>query len=130
MTIDEVSRRYQIPADVLRTYERWGLGPADGQYGDADLESLSLLLTLQDIGFSPGETEAYMRLRASGADTGAQRLGMLETRRAAALEEIHAREKQLERLDYLRHTLRKSAGKSNSNGKDAQHGRFEQERHF
>ena len=116
MNIDEVSRRYQIPTDVLRTYERWGLGPADGQYGDADLDSLSLLLTLQDIGFSPGETEAYMRLRASGADTGAQRLGMLETRRAAALEEIHAREKQLERLDYLRHELRKRTEEAEKTG--------------
>lgn len=31
---------------------------------------------------------------------------MLETRRSAALDEIHLKEKQLQRLDYLRYQMR------------------------
>ena len=68
MTIQEASERYQIPMEVLRTYERWGLCPEAGQaagerrYDGRDLERLSLILTLRDIGFTGEETERYMRL--------------------------------------------------------------------
>ena len=53
MTIDEVSERYQIPAEILREYEGWGLCGADSvswQCGKQDLERLSLIMTLHDIG--------------------------------------------------------------------------------
>lgn len=44
------------------------------------------------------------------ADTAVQRLSMLEKKRSAALEEIHFKERQLQRLDYLRHEIRKTQG--------------------
>ena len=68
MTIYEASARYQIPLDILRDYERWGLCGAvkkvmgAWQYDDRDLELLSLIMTLHDIGFSTEEIETYMRL--------------------------------------------------------------------
>ena len=43
-----------------------------------------------------------------GKTTGAERLRMLEKKRAAALDEIHFKERQLQRLDYLRHEIRKT----------------------
>ena len=52
------------------------------------------------------EVERYMRLLLSGADTTRERLHMLERRRNAALDEIHLKEKQLQRLDYLRYQMR------------------------
>ena len=39
--------------------------------------------------------------------TEGDRLRMLEEKRDAALADIHARERQVERMDYLRHQLRK-----------------------
>lgn len=54
MTIDEVSERYQIPIEILREYEGWGLCGADSvswQCEKQDLERLSLIMTLHDIGF-------------------------------------------------------------------------------
>ena len=33
---------------------------------------------------------------------------MLEEKRTAALDEIHFKERQLQRLDYLRHEIRKT----------------------
>ena len=39
-------------------------------------------------------------------NTDGARLKMLECRREKTLEEIHSREKQLERLDYLRYEIR------------------------
>ncbi len=114
MTIDEVSRQYQIPSQILREYECWGLrGTAgkvigDWQYDDGDLERLSLILTLHDVGFTVGEVETYMRLSLASGDTDTVRLRMLDRRRDAALDEIHSCEKKLARLDYLRHQLQKN----------------------
>ena len=57
MTIYEASERYNIPLEILREYESWGLCGAvkkvmgAWQYDDTDLERLSLIMTLHDIGF-------------------------------------------------------------------------------
>mgnify|MGYP000003586118 FL=1 len=116
MTIQEASERYHIPMHILREYESWGLCGAvkkvmgDWQYDDADLERLSTIMTLHDIGFAVEEVETYMRLLLEGNHTAAQRLNMLEKKRSAALEEIHFKERQLQRLDYLRHEIRKTQG--------------------
>ena len=49
-----------------------------------------------------------MRLLLEGEPSGTQRLRMLEEKRSAALDEIHFKEHQLQRLDYLRHEIRKT----------------------
>ena len=114
MTIQEASERYQIPMHILREYESWGLCGAvkkvmgQWQYDDTDLERLSIIMTLHDIGFTTDEVEVYMRLLLEGEPSGARRLCMLEERRSAALDEIHFKEHQLQRLDYLRHEIKKT----------------------
>ena len=110
MTIDEVSERYQIPAEILREYEGWGLCGADSvswQCGKQDLERLSLIMTLHDIGFCKDEVEEYMRLVLEGESTRDRRLRILDDRRGAALDDIHRREQKLEQLDYLRFRMQK-----------------------
>lgn len=111
MTREEASKRYQIPIEILEEYERWGLCSTvrrvmgAWQYNDQDLERLSTIMALNDMGFTLQEVERYMRLLLSEADTRRERLRMLEKRRDAALDEIHLREKQLQRLDYLRYRM-------------------------
>ena len=112
MTKEEASKRYQIPMKILDAYESWGLcGEVKRvmgawQYDSRDLERLSMIMTLHDVGFSNGEVETYMRLLLSDTDTARERMRMLEKRRDQALDEIHLKEKQLQRLDYLRHRMR------------------------
>ena len=66
MTIDEASKLYNIPLEILHEYEKWGLCNAvkkvmgSWQYDDSDLENLSLIMTLHDIGFSIEEIEIYI----------------------------------------------------------------------
>lgn len=113
MTMRETSARYQIPVKILKMYESWGLrGGAQSamearQYDDTDLERLSLIMTLCDVGFTSREAETYMRLLVDREDSVSERLRMLDRRREEALEDIHFRERQLERLDFLRHELRR-----------------------
>lgn len=110
MTIDEVSERYQIPAEILREYEGWGLCGADSaswQCEKQDLERLSLIMVLHDVGFRKDEVEEYMRLVLEGETTRERRMRMLEEKRVEALDEIHRKEQKLERLDYLRFQMKK-----------------------
>lgn len=111
MTMDEVSRRYQIPRKVLKEYEQWGCCGAvkkalgAWQYDDHDLEYLSLIMTLHEIGFGRAEIEAYMTLVLQGDDTGDERLRILEQKREGLLDEIHVQETKLNHLDYLRYEI-------------------------
>ena len=114
MTIDEASERYNIPLEILHEYERWGLCGAvkkvmgSWQYDDTDLERLSLIMTLHEIGFEISEIETYMKLLLENESSKDQRLQMLELKRQNLLDEIHFREKQLTHLDYLRYSIRKN----------------------
>ena len=111
MNIIEASEHYRIPIEILREYESWGLCGevkkvmGNWQYDDRDLERLSLIMTLHDIGFENHEIERYMRLDIQGDVTRPERLHMLEQHRSQALDEIYFREKQLERMDYLRYAM-------------------------
>lgn len=114
MTIQEASDRYQIPMNILKEYESWGLCGAvkkvmgAWQYDDEDLERLSLIMTLHDIGFTTEEVETYMRLMLEQTDSERERLRMLNRKRDSALDKLHFRERQLQRLDYLRHEIQKT----------------------
>ena len=114
VTKQEASERYQIPMHILSDYESWGLcGTVKEvmgawQYDDTDLERLSFIMTLHDLGFTTPEIEIYMRLLLEQPNTERQRLKMLEEKRSAALDEIHFKERQLQRLDYLRYEIRKT----------------------
>ena len=114
MTIYEASGYYSIPMEILREYESWGLCGAvkkvmgAWQYDDTDLERLSLIMTLHDVGFESPEIEAYMKLLLEKSDAKAQCLNILERKRQSILADIHFREKQLSHLDYLRYSIRKN----------------------
>ena len=116
MTKDEASQRYRIPPHILDEYESWGLCGAlkkvmgAWQYDDEDLERLSTIMTLHDIGFTADEVETYIRLLLEQPDSDRQRLRMMEEKRKATLDEIHFRERQLQRLDYLRHEIQQEKG--------------------
>lgn len=114
MTINEASERYKIPIKILQEYESWGLCGevkkvmGSWQYDDSDMERLSTIMTLHDIGFTNDEIEKYMRLLVAGASTEAERMKMLETKRNGTLDEIHFKERQLDRLDYLRFEMKRA----------------------
>ena len=116
MTQREASEQYHIPLSILQEYESWGLcgagKPACGawQYDDEDLDRLSTVMTLHDIGFTAGEAERYMRLLLEKPERLQARLCMLEEKRKEILDEIHLRERKLQRLDYLRHEMQTAKG--------------------
>ena len=115
MTIHEASARSKIPLKILQEDERWGLckGPGKSagnwQYDQTDIERLSLILTLYESGFSKDEAECYMRLSLLGGRTAEERIAMLRKKRTGMLEEIHCKQKQLDRLDYLQFEISRAS---------------------
>ncbi|MBS6953657.1 MerR family transcriptional regulator [Enterocloster sp. OA13] len=114
MTINEASERYHIPVEVLKEYESWGLCDevkkvmGVWQYDDQDIQRLSMIMTLHDVGFDNSEVESYMRLLLEGDSTEKERLDMLNKKRGATLDELHFKQKQLDRVDYLRYKIQKA----------------------
>lgn len=82
---------------------------AKALYQEKDIERLSLIITLHDIGLTGQEVEQYMKLSEGGAATKQQRLAILNKRRVEVLDEIHVREAQLIRLDNLRRNVQAKA---------------------
>ena len=121
MTVQEASERYNIPIKILNEYESWGLCDAvrkvmgAWQYDEEDIQRLSMIMTLHDIGFEKEEVETYMKLLLAGESTQQERMRMLNEKRNGTLDEIHFKEKQLDRLDYLRFEIKK-ASENKSNG--------------
>ncbi len=113
MTINEASERYKIPIKILQEYESWGLCGevkkimGSWQYDDSDIERLSTIMTLHDIGFTNDEVEKYMHLLIKGKSSEKERMKMLNDKRNGTLDEIHFKERQLDRLDYLRFEIQK-----------------------
>ena len=76
------------------------------RYDNQDLEYLSMIRALHEMGFTSLEVETYMKLLLAGASTKWERMKMLNEKRSQALDEIHLKERQLERMDYLRNDIR------------------------
>lgn len=114
MTMKEASERYKIPMKILKEYEKWELcGVVKKvmgvwQYDDQDIERLSMIMTLHDMGFNNSEIETYMRLALEGDHTEPERITMLNRRRGKTLDEIHFKEKQIAHMDHLRYEMQKS----------------------
>lgn len=113
MTIDEASQKYNIPIKILKEYENWGLCQevkkvmGSWHYDDRDIERLSMIITLHDIGFTNEEIEKYMLLMMQGKISEKECIKMLNKKRNGILDEVHLKEKQISRLDYLRYEINK-----------------------
>ncbi len=113
MTINEASERYCIPIKILKEYESMELcGTVKRvmgawQYDDQDIERLSMIMMLHDIGFSNDDIDEYMKLLLSGQNN-EECMKMLNKRRKIALDKIHILERQIDNIDYLRNEMRTS----------------------
>ena len=120
MTIEEASERYCIPIKILKEYEAMNLCGTvkkvmgDWQYDEQDLQRLSMIMTLHEIGFSNEDVDEYMKLLLAGENED-DCLNMLNKKRESTLDKIHFYEKQINNLDYLRHEIRN--GMKHSEGK-------------
>lgn len=97
MTIEEASKKYNIPIHILKEYESWGLCQevkkvmGSWKYDETDLERLSLIMTLHNSDFTVEEIEKYMKLSLKKNEN--ECLKLLNKKRKGLLDEVHLKEK-------------------------------------
>ena len=112
MIIKEVSKRFNVSITALRYYEKVGLfedvNRVNGirEYEDKDIERLSLILTLKNIGLSNETILKYIELNEQGAHTKKQQIQVLKLERQKLLDSIHNQQKNIDSLDYLIYQLK------------------------
>ena len=112
MRIKEVSKRFNVSITALRYYEKVGLfedvNRVNGirEYEDKDIERLSLILTLKNIGLSNETILKYIELNEQGAHTKKQQIQVLKLERQKLLDSIHNQQKNIDSLDYLIYQLK------------------------
>ena len=108
MTEQELLKKYNIPAELIEKYQKFC---RCSSFQDADVENMSMIMTLYGIGFDDPEAEKYLRLSLSDGDTAQERMEMLTKKRENVLSAIHSRQKQLDGIDYLRYQISKESRK-------------------
>lgn len=81
------------------------------QYDETDFERLSLIMMLYGLDFTVEEIKKYMKLSLGKNERewlkllNKKRKGILDRKRKGILDEVHLKEKQLSRIDYLRYEM-------------------------
>ena len=107
LTIKEVSKKYGIPAETLRYYERIGIIPpvtrtAGGirDYGEEDLSWVENAKCMRAAGLPIEALIEYRKLYGEGDTTFQARLDLLREQRDLLLAQKKQLEETLHRLDY------------------------------
>lgn len=99
MTLSELSERYKIGLDKLQYFADNHLIEEKQAYSDKDEKMLGMLCTLYDVGLNADVMKQFLSFDNANNSTGQIRL--LNMSRADLLENIHAKQKSLDRIDYM-----------------------------
>jgi len=107
MLIAEVSKKYDIPADTLRYYERVGLIPSVHRtssgirdYDEHDCGWVDFIKCMRSAGLTIEVLIEYVSLFQQGDKTITARKNLLKEQRKQLKERMADMQKTLERLDY------------------------------
>jgi len=107
MKISEVSKKYDIPIDTLRYYEKAGLLPnvqknSGGirDYSDSDCKWVEFIKCMRGAGLPIEVLKKYIDLFYEGDATLSQRKQILVDERQKLLEKRDAIQNTIDRLDY------------------------------
>lgn len=107
MTIREVSRKYGIPAETLRYYERVGVIPPVTRtpggirdYTEEDLSWVEHAKCMRGAGLSVEALTEYLRLYREGDSTFQARLELLDGQRKQLMEQRKQLDETIAKLNY------------------------------
>ena len=98
MTLEELGQRFHIQYDQLKVYADLALLPGSrkNNYSDADAKQVSLIHDLENVGMDLKEIKLYIEEHG-----GNERIRTLHKKRCCILEELHAKQQILDKLDYI-----------------------------
>lgn len=106
MKISEVSKKYNIPADTLRYYEKLGLidnvfkESGVRNYSEGDCLRIEFIICMKHAGLSLEDIKKFIDLNKEGDKTIPERLEILKHQKKALTDEIKNKEKTLDYLNY------------------------------
>lgn len=109
MTICELSERYKIDIQKLQYFADNNLIATDEEYGGENEKRLGILCTLYDVGLNADTMKQFLLFDSTQNNTG--KIKLLNMRRADLLEDIHLKQKSLDRLDYMLYEIKNKGGK-------------------
>ena len=95
MNINEISLTYNVPVDCIQDFENQGFFDEVKQingkkiYEEKDIQKLSFLMTLKNVGMSIQDMKKYIQYISEGDSTLSQTIDMLTRYRQALLEKAH-----------------------------------------
>ncbi len=99
MTINELSKRYNIEIKKLKFFEKNNLIAIKDEFSDNDLKKISNLCILYDIGL---DLESIKKLLSFNRNKEVnEQINLLSLYRNCLLDEIHRKQKSLDSLDYI-----------------------------
>lgn len=114
MKLAEAEKSFGIPAETLERYESSGFISASGAdgYEDENFKNLGLIHTFLSAGFSNQEIRKYMTLCGKpGADD--EQIAIIRKRRYLLLDELHEKQRILDKLDFIVWNMKKEREKRN-----------------
>lgn len=106
MKISEVSKKYNLPADTLRYYEKLGLidnvSKESGvrNYSEEDCSRIEFIICMKHASLSLEDIKRFIDLNKEGDKTIPERLEILEHQKKVLTDEIKNKEKTLDYLNY------------------------------
>lgn len=107
MTIEQASQFFHVSMDKLELYEKQGLFDChkqpDGhiEYTDELMDYISIINILTDAGAQVDTLRRFMQGMMQSTISKEEKLRYLRSQRQNLLNEIHAKQKSLDQLDYL-----------------------------
>ena len=107
MTLNEVSGRFRISTEKLKSYEESGLlrhqSLEDGtfDYTETELRRIGLIHSLLKSGMETEELRKYLRLIDDENGSKEEQVLLLRKQRCRLLEDIHDKQQTLDELDYM-----------------------------
>ena len=102
----EVSKKYNIPADTLRYYEKLGLidnvfkESGVRNYSEGDCLRIEFIICMKHAGLSLEDIKKFIDLNKEGDKTIPERLEILKHQKKVLTNEIKNKEKTLDYLNY------------------------------
>lgn len=106
MKISEVSKKYNLPADTLRYYEKFGLidsvrkDSGVRNYSEEDCGRIEFIICMKHAGLSLDDIKKFIDLNKEGDKTIPARLEILEKQKEILITEIKQKEETLDYLNY------------------------------
>lgn len=99
LTIDEISKRYNIDIKKLKFFEKNDLIKITNDFSDKDMKRLSDVCTLYDCGMDTDTVKQFMQFNCE--EENREKLKFLNVYRSDLLNKIHNMQKNLDNLDFI-----------------------------